>query len=177
MNSVRKTFALLAVLLVLVFASLHLLSVGIQRRGARGEGFTRADRIVLAAYAPAARALSWPFRGVRRAWDGYVALAGQKSENALLRAEVDRLRAEAIQAQEARHEAEQLREYVGWGERTGRPLMMAHVVGRSYLPEVHTVLIDRGSEAGAAPGMIAATTRGLVGYVTWSRARRTASAG
>ena len=167
MKSVRNTFTILAVLLVLLFASLHLLSTGIQRKAAHGQqGFTRADRVVLALYAPIDRAVAWPFRKTRGAWDRYVALVGVKRENVLLRAEVDRLRSEAVKTEELRHEAEQLREYVGYDERTGHPVALAHVVGRSYLPEVHTELIDRGSESGVAPGMVAATPRGLVGYVT-----------
>jgi rod shape-determining protein MreC len=71
-----------------------------------------------------------------------------------------------VETEELRQEAARLREYVGYAERTRTPVALARIVLRSYVPEVHTALIDRGSESGVAPGMIAVTPRGLVGYVT-----------
>jgi rod shape-determining protein MreC len=166
MRSVRKTFTLLAVLIVLLFVSLHLLSVGVRRKVERGQEFAASDRVILAIYAPVERVLSWPFRQVRRGWDGYVALVGLKRENAALRAEVDRLRADQVKTEELRREAMQLREIVGYTDRTGAPIAVARVAGQSFLPEIHTILVDRGAESGVEPGTIAVTPKGLVGYVT-----------
>ena len=179
MKRIRKTYRILLVVLLLSFASLHLLSSAVERKSARGQEFTAIDRAVLAVHHPVQSAAAWPFRKVRGLWRRYAALTGLAEQNRRLEREIENLRGQLVEIEELRHEVRELREMLDYADSRGQPVAVARVTGRSFLPEVHTILIDQGSSQGVARDSVAATPAGLLGHVTGTArsVSRTASPG
>ena len=161
-----RGYRIIALTIVLVFIGFHMLSVTIERKAERGQTFSAFDRAVLTVYQPFYTVITWPFRTVADLWHSYAALVGLRAENDELAREVQRLQAKLAELGELRHEVGELREYVEFVEENHRPVATGRVVGRSFVPELRTVLVNRGSTSGVEPGMVAVTHAGLVGHVT-----------
>lgn len=166
MARLSKTFRIVIVLAVLVLASFHLLSVSIENQNKPGQNFSPIERAVLAVYQPVYGVFSWPFRKAGEIWNNYFALVNLKELSQNQENEIAKLKDRLVKYDELLYEVQKLRAYFDFSEQTVPVVTAAQVVSRSYLKEVHTVLLDRGRIHGIEPGMIAVTDQGLVGYVT-----------
>lgn len=86
-------------------------------------------------------------------------------QNEFFRRENERLRLQAIQAEEITKENAQLRQLLGWQKQTPWKLKLANVVLRDPANWWRTVQIDLGSRDGVRENLPVLTTDGLVGRV------------
>lgn len=124
------------------------------------------------AFAPVQGALRGITSPVGDLFGGVARYRGLKSENAKLREELDRARADAAKGADAERERRILLALAGLDYTTGIRSIAARVI--SYAPSNFqvTIDIDRGAGHGFAVGMPVVTEAGLVGRVaavTWER--------
>lgn len=100
--------------------------------------------------------------------DSYIALAGAKSDNVQLKAQIEQLERELLAREEMRLENERLRALLGLAEQQKLQGMSAAVVGSTPSGWVHGIVINRGSSHGVLPGMAVVSAQGVVGQVVSS---------
>jgi len=164
----RRAFKARAVALVLVLLSLALITIYL--RESNGGVLHGAQRIGLSVVSPfevAGERIARPFRD---GW-GYVSdLFGAKHENAKLRAELEKVRAQAIQNLTAAQDNKQLRKQLRFIDGPRFPDnyqgVSTRVIARP--PNVYNqeILIAAGSGAGVQVNDPVVTPEGLVGIVT-----------
>lgn len=110
-------------------------------------------------------------RAARAAWDSAAGGARAVRENAALRAENERLAAEALGAAALREEVAGLREALGFAAGR-RGLVAAEVVSEGGAAGWSgTLRIDRGRDSGVEPGAAVVAPAGLVGRVVSATSR------
>ena len=105
------------------------------------------------------------FGPVADAFNGVFNREDLRAENRRLREEVDRLRGEQAQAQEAAAELDEMRRALDLPTYEGITSTHAQVVGGAASNFDRTVQIDKGANAGIRRGMPVITAAGLVGRV------------
>jgi len=156
--SERKPFLLLFVLL-----TFNLVLMSSRVPGAGHESVL--EEVILSVASPFLKAASWASQGLQGTWRSYVDLRGVRAENARLRAQVEAFADEDRQANEARQEAERLRELLDLRDRTEYTSVAGRVIGRDSPSGARVLLVDRGSRAGLKVNQPIITPRGVVGRV------------
>src|SRR5262249_13968704 len=123
------------------------------------------DRAVLWITSPLQKGLIWMFDGIGAAWNGYVALRGVRADNAVLREENRRLRAEANELAEVRAQNERLKRMLAYTESAPGQQTPARVLGVNPVATLLSLRIDRGEDDGIWRGMPVVTPDGVVGQV------------
>ncbi len=116
--------------------------------------------------APAQTAVDAPFGFLDGLFGGFGDTAQLKQENAALRAEVESLRQQTALLPELEHENQVLREQANYRQsHPNQKTLSARIIGRDPNPLLDAVIIDQGTSAGVADGMVVVTPAGLVGRV------------
>jgi rod shape-determining protein MreC len=157
-----------AVVVVLVVLSLVLITVSFRQPTSGAlHGIESAGAAVLRPFEVGAERLARPFRD---AYGYFRGLAHAKGENKRLRAEVDRLRQQAIQGESAQQENEQLRAQLNYIDSPQFPKDYApvntRIVSRAPSEFDQQVVIAAGSSQGIRLNTPIVTQDGLVGRVT-----------
>ena len=159
LKSTSKIFVLLFVI-VSVFLCIFLSARG------RFEPVASSQTISLI-LSPFQKVVSWcgsRFSVVKNVYEEFSTL---HEENESLKAEVEKLRAENLQAVEFAAENDRLRELVGYKQAaTQFDLIVARVIGYESSSWSHMITIDRGKRDGIEDQMAVVTPMGLVGHVT-----------
>lgn len=149
--------------LLLALAAGHIVLISAQVKTPSGEKALQA--FVFGAFAEVQRGTAAVFGGVRRTWDGYVALRSVHADNLALERQVRELQV-AIQRERAlAGEAESLRRLLALRDRSQMPTLAAEVIGTSPAPDFRGVIIDRGTGDGAQTDMAVVSAAGAVGRV------------
>lgn len=116
---------------------------------------------------PFQKITSWFGSRFSVAYSAIQELSTLHEENERLRAEVEQLRAENLQAVEFAAENDRLRAMVGYQQSaTQFDLVAARVIGYESQAWSHMITIDRGTRHGIKDQMAVVTPSGLVGHVT-----------
>lgn len=99
------------------------------------------------------------------AWDALFSGRRLQTENARLKAEVDRLRQENEGLQQKAAEADRLRVTLRFLEGQKKPPLIAPVIGWMPSQNFESVIIGKGSRDGITPRTVVRTPAGLVGQV------------
>jgi len=126
---------------------------------------TAVEQRILAALAPLQRAATATGQSVREFWQSLAELKDLRDENALLRAEVERLRSLEPVLAETKQENERLAAMLGFTPPPQYEGVAARVIGRGLSNWFSTIEIDRGLAAGVEMGDPVVTQHGLVGKV------------
>ncbi|MFZ6003858.1 MAG: rod shape-determining protein MreC [Actinomycetota bacterium] len=164
----RRTGRSRLTLALLVLTSLAVLTLDFRD----AEIVASARRVAASAFAPLRGAAETVTEPVSDAWHGVTDYGDLEAENEELRAQLDELRGQAVQDEDA---AEQLAallqqleiEWVG-----DIPTATARVVAGPASNFSHTIDIDKGSDHGLGVGMPVVNGAGLVGKVVLVTARR-----
>lgn len=129
----------------------------------RTSGF---DEAVLRITSPLQSAVSWVIGGIGGVWNRYVWLVDVDEENAELRADNQRLRAELAEARRLAADSAVLEELVAIKQETSAETLGARVIAASvnHHFRVTRIVIDRG-DAEVAVGMPVVSGDGLVGRI------------
>jgi rod shape-determining protein MreC len=103
---------------------------------------------------------------VERVWDRYVSLWAVREQNEVLRQRLEALEGMAQQATELDLTNQRLEKLLTLREELGVNAVAAHVVGRSPVAWVQTVVLDKGESQGISKGMAVLVPEGVVGKVT-----------
>jgi rod shape-determining protein MreC len=124
------------------------------------------DRAILRVSAPLQAGITALARGTGNLWSGYVALVHVNQDNARLRDENARLRAELVAAQQGAARALSLEKLAGLKPILPPDTIAARVIGveTSAFFRVVRVHVDRGGEE-VKPGMAVLAAEGVVGRV------------
>jgi len=101
-----------------------------------------------------------------RVWDRYVSLWAVHEQNEVLRQRLEALEGMAQQATELDLTNQRLEKLLTLREELGVNAVAAHVVGRSPVAWVQTVVLDKGESQGISKGMAVLVPEGVVGKVT-----------
>ena len=156
-----KRYYTIIVTLVLVVVSLAIFSMNFKSVGKTG--FFK--KVVLEMAAPLDYAVDLVFSSIGGAWKRYVMLVGLERENRGLNARVTSLTKEVNNYREMSLEYVRLKKLMGIKSDMGFPTVVARVVGRNRLSVFRTVLIDKGTADGIAPGLPVITAEGVAGKV------------
>lgn len=127
------------------------------------ERLSAAERVLREVFVPVARGASYVSRAVS-SWVSFVVSIGRmKPENEALRAEVDRLRSEIVQLQEASREKARLSGLLELKAALSGHSEAAHVIYRDPGNWLESVVIDKGSSQGLANGMAVVGPMGVIG--------------
>lgn len=133
-----------------------------------------AERAGREIFSPIARGASKISREIS-SWVRYLASIGEtKAENERLRSELDALRHENLQMEEAVRENQRLRILLGFADALKGDTVVARVSYRDPGNWLDSVVINKGSDHGIASGCAVVTDRGVVGRTT-SVTRNTAT--
>ncbi len=154
----HREWLLLAILVVL-----SLLVISRQVRDPIGMTYLR--RSVITVISPFQAALGTVVGGINGLWNDYLFLIGTRTENELLKEEVNRLRSEIQEVKEELYQAGRLEEFASYRAETGFVGMAARVIGESPDPWTRTIVVNRGSEEGVERGIPVVVPDGLVGRV------------
>jgi len=125
-----------------------------------------AEKAVREIFSPIARGASKVSREIS-SWASYLISIGEtKAENEKLREELDALRYENLQMEEALRENERLRDLLEFKESLGGRAVAARISYRDPGNWLYSVAIDKGSDHGISSGKPVVTARGVVGRVT-----------
>jgi rod shape-determining protein MreC len=158
---VRRYVLLVVVLLVCLF----LLTVQ-----TRGGGTGRAGDVVASVTTPLQSLLVKIHRGALGIWTTYVEWKTVRSENVLLRTESERLKLQALQADEIRQENVRLRRLLVLHERLPLSTLSGEIIGREAGGWVRALTVDRGRGNGITRQAPVIVPEGLVGRVVQVRA-------
>jgi rod shape-determining protein MreC len=123
------------------------------------------ERQALQALSPIQQTATRAGDAVRGAWQSLAELGALRSENARLRAELDRLAALEPQLAELTQENLRLRQMLDFSPPAQFRAVAARVVGRSLANWYSTVEVDRGADHGVQAGQPVVTQAGLVGRI------------
>jgi rod shape-determining protein MreC len=158
----RKYVLLVAVLV----ACLMLLSVG--RPGGAGSRLAELFGLVLTPLQSAVARVQGAALG---AWNVYLDWKNVRRENQTLRAEVERLRMQALRVEDTRRENERLRELLDLRDRLPISALAGEVIAREWGGWVRSVTVNRGRGDGIARLTPAIVPEGLLGRVVEVRPR------
>ncbi len=164
MESVFGRYRNLIVLLVVLFVQVLALAVQV-KRNVENEP-TRLIRVwTVNAVSPLEKGILGLQHGVSNLWHNYFYLRGVRQENRDLKAEIERMRVEQVRLNEDAQQARRLQALLGFKEQYIAKTVAAQVIGSSGTEQSRSITIDKGSEAGVAPGMAVITGEGIVGKV------------
>ncbi|MBQ7704815.1 MAG: rod shape-determining protein MreC [Selenomonadaceae bacterium] len=125
-----------------------------------------ASKTMMFFLSPFQKSFSWVGGGVSDLKDSVEGIENLQEETTRLRAEVEKLRAENLNASEALSENQRLRALLGYKQNaTQFDLIAASIVGRDSVTWSSVVTINRGTLDGVADNMAVVTELGLVGHV------------
>jgi len=164
MESVFGRYRNLIVFLAVLF--LQVLGLAVQvKRNVENEP-TRLIRVwTVNAVSPLEKGILGLQHGVSGLWHNYFYLRGVRQENRDLKAEIERMRIEQVRLNEDAQQARRLQTLLGFKEQYIAKTVAAQVIGASGSEQSRSITIDKGSEAGIAPGMAVVTGDGIVGKV------------
>ena len=148
-------------LLTAILASLFVLMAVQVKRGSAPRSETALLRLA-SPFVRAAGAVTGGFSGL---WNEYVDLRHTRSRNAALDERLTRLQLQVQQLEEARIQNERLKALLEMKEALDGSTAAARVVANRSTGLSHTILLDRGSEAGIRPNMAVVSAQGVVGRV------------
>lgn len=139
--------------------------IGISLQVRDPAGTTFFARGAMAALAPAQAGVSACARTIDGVWEGYLALAGVRTENQGLRREVDSLRCEIALLREEIARAGRTEEFLRFQREASLTGVVARVTGESPDPWTKAISLEAGSASGVRRGMPVVTPRGVVGRI------------
>jgi rod shape-determining protein MreC len=154
-------------LLVVFVIALPLLSINIQRGPDEPPWYTQPFSFVAGTILNGFTSFS---QGVRGTVTMYANLINIKTENRLLKKEIEEMRAQLGKLTELGLENERLNKLIGFQQNAPGKLLAARVTGLDLLPDHSTIRINRGSLDGVQKGQAVITFEGVVGYVFNSEA-------
>lgn len=98
-------------------------------------------------------------------WGGYVDLVDVRRDNERLRALIDAKDEELARYREAYRTYLRLQEELEFRQNSEFPPLTARVIGKDPSLRFQTIIVDRGANDGVTEGMVALTSRGIVGSV------------
>lgn len=149
--------------MLFLLLSFHLVLMASAVRGAHGVSVL--EETLLSVAAPFLKVAARASGGVASVWHGWIDLRGVELENRRLRAEVGTLRLDARAAEEARQEAQRLRDLLELKDEGGRRAVAARVIARGGSGASRVVLLGGGSGQGIARNQSVITPAGVVGRV------------
>jgi len=129
------------------------------------DGVTWGEQALSEVLAPAQKAITTVFRGVRDTYQQVVTLWELHAENQALADKVADYAMLLNEVRELRWENARLRNLLGFSERNPVSFIPAEVIGRPPDQWFSYVIVDKGSAAGVAKDQPAVTGQGLVGRV------------
>lgn len=153
----RRAILLLAAILASLFV---LMAVQVKRGSPPG-----SETALLRLASPFVRGAGAVTGGISGLWNEYIDLRHMRSRNAALDERVTRLQLQVQQLEEARVQNERLKALLDLKEAMDGSTAAARVVGNRSTGLTHTILLDRGSEAGIGPNMAVVSAQGVVGRV------------
>lgn len=115
---------------------------------------------------PVEGALGWIATPARNAWNGIGNYGELEEENARLRAEIDRLEAEGVNAEAASEQLRRLQEQLGIPFLEDYETVVAQVSTGNYSTfDDNTAQINRGSSSGIKVGQSVTTNAGFIGTI------------
>ncbi len=141
----------------------QLLLLGYQIRNDRDVRLIRLWGVT--AITPVARALHGGHGFVSGLWNRYVWLYGARAKSERLEAEVGRLKLENQMLHNQLETADRLKVLASYQQQILSKTMVATVIGMGANPNSRVVFLDKGSRAGARPGMAVITPDGIVGKI------------
>ena len=125
-----------------------------------------AGKTFMAFLSPFQNSFSWVGTKLTSAKDSVAEIQNLQEENEKLRAEVETLRAQNLNASESISENQRLRALLGYKQSaTQFDLVAASIIGREAATWSSVVMINRGTLNGVADNMAVVTELGLVGHV------------
>ena len=153
-----KTAAIIFVLMFVLCSIFIVAKTGTQVPG--------AGKTMMAFLSPFQNIFSWFGGGVSEFTGSVEDIQNLQTENVSLREEVEKLRAENLNASEALSENQRLRALLGYKQSaTQFDLVAASIIGRESATWSSVVMINRGTLDGVADNMAVVTELGLVGHV------------
>lgn len=165
-----KKYQGIAVASILIILSLIILSLNLKRPGETG--FFR--KLVMEIAAPVERGINSAIGGIADTWRKYIFLFNLEEENRALKKKVEALTSEINARQEVYLESMRLKELLGLKDSLEFPSVAARVIGRENSSVFKTILINKGTASGLAPGMPVIAVQGVVGRViesSWHASR------
>lgn len=157
-HSENKTAAIIFILVFVFFSIFVVAKTGMQ--------VPAAGKTIMFFLSPFQKSFSWIGGGVSDFTGSVEEMQTMQEENTQLRAEVEKLRAENLNASEALSENQRLRALLGYKQNaTQFDLVAASIVGRDSVTWSSVVMINRGTLDGVADNMAVVTEMGLVGHV------------
>lgn len=153
-----------ALLLGVLLTSLFLLTVQ-----TRGGGPTRAADLLALALNPVQSVLARIHRGALGTWQTFTDWRTIRGENAVLRADNERLRIQSLQVHETDQENRRLRRLLALRDRLPLTTLTGEIIGREGGGWARSLTINRGRADGIALQMPAIVPEGLVGRVAQVR--------
>ncbi|MDX1380657.1 MAG: rod shape-determining protein MreC, partial [Xanthomonadales bacterium] len=142
-----------------------LLSIALMAMDQRGHYVPRVRAAAVHFIEPVYHAIEWPFRTARTLGNRMRSQASLRGENAVLRDELQRRRAELQRLEALSEENERLRALLGAGVGHGYDYRFAELVQVDLDPFSHHVMIDRGEAHGVVPGQAVIDGNGVMGQV------------
>jgi rod shape-determining protein MreC len=136
----------------------------------RGGGSGRAGDAVTIILTPVQHLLVTVHRGVLGIWTSYTDWQSVRRDNAMLRAEVERLRVSGLQVAETAQENARLRHLLALQERLPLSALAGEIVGRESGGWVRSLTVNRGRGSGVVQQTPVIVPEGLVGRVVQVRA-------
>lgn len=156
------TFDLRKVILIVVLLAIPLLSVNVKHDPQNPTWYLRPFTFVITL----AQSGIYSFcEGVRDTTTLYINLVNIKTNNRLLRKENDELRAQLTLLEELKNENNRLSSLLNFTQQSSMSLQGAKIIGQDLVADHSTIVINRGTKHGVAPGMAVISTEGVVGYI------------
>lgn len=152
-----------AVLILLLFFNLTLLSVQVQNPGT----MIPIKTLVLSLQGPAVHAVSGAVGGVRNLWDRYIWLVDTRAENEVLEDSVRRLKVLNRSYDEIRQENIRLRHLLSLSGRLEFDMIGARVIARAPEFLANVLYIDRGVKDGVQVDCPVLSDNGLIGRTVY----------
>ena len=109
---------------------------------------------------------SWVSNEVQFATETIADISAVHEQNEMLRKEVEKLRIQAVAANEYQSENERLRTLLDYKQAAHQfDLMGARVIGREATTWSSIIVVDRGAKDGIEENMVVVTEKGLVGHI------------
>jgi rod shape-determining protein MreC len=149
--------------LFLAVAVGHIILISAQVNSRSGVPLLQA--LVFGAFAEVQRATAGVVGGVRRAWDGYVALQDVHAENAALKRRLRDLEVAMQRERALAGQSEGLRRLLDLRDRSQMRTRAAEIIGTSATADFRTITIDRGTGDGIRADLAVVSPSGVVGRV------------